>query len=63
MKVISRLILGMEFVTNADRDAWVTKLKNGYATLKSGMPTPTRVVISADEYEIPERLPDQEITP
>lgn len=63
MKVIPRLILGMEFSTNADRDAWVTKLKNAYATIKSGMATPTKVVISADEYILQERNPDEVITP
>ena len=63
MKVVPRLILGMEFATTADRDAWVTKLKNAYATLKGGMATPTKVVISADEYIVPERNPDEVITP
>lgn len=63
MKVVPRLILGMEFDTNADRDAWVTKLKNSYPTVKLGMPVPIRVVISADEYIMQERNPDEVITP
>lgn len=63
MKVVPRLILGMEFATNADRDAWKTKIKNGYSNLKTGMPTPTRVVFTCDEYIVQEREPDDIITP
>lgn len=58
MKVVPRLVLGMEFATNADRDAWVTKFQNAWATLKTSMPTPTKVVISSDEYIVPERNAD-----
>jgi len=58
MKVVPRLILGMEFSSAADRDTWVTKFQSAWATLKTSMPVPTKVVVSSDEYIVQERNPD-----
>lgn len=62
MKVVPRLILGMEFSTNADRDAWVAKFQGAWTNLKATMPTPTKVVISSDEYFVAERNADVPLT-
>jgi len=58
MKVVPRLILGMEFSSSADRDAWVIKLQSVWTTLKATMPIPTKVIMTPDEYIVQERLPD-----